>query len=121
MRRADELDLAVAADLGEVGVLRQEAVAGMDGLDVGDLGGADDARDVQVALGGRRPGRCRWPRRPASRYGAPRSASLKTATDLDAQVAAGADDPQGDLAAIGYQDALEHSVRVQSQRCRVAD
>ena len=53
VRRADELDLAVAADLGEVGVLRQEAVAGMDGLDVGDLGGADDARDVQVALGGR--------------------------------------------------------------------
>ena len=44
LRRADELDLAVAADLGEVGVLREEAVAGMDGLHVGDLGGADDAR-----------------------------------------------------------------------------
>ena len=34
---------------------RQEAVAGMDRLDVGDLGGGDDARDVEVALGGRRP------------------------------------------------------------------
>ena len=44
LRRADELDLAVAADLGEVGVLGEEAVAGMDRLDVGDLGGADDAR-----------------------------------------------------------------------------
>ena len=44
VRRADELDVAVAAHLGEVGVFRQEAVAGMDRLHVGDLGGADDAR-----------------------------------------------------------------------------
>ena len=27
---------------------------------------------------------------------------------LDAQIAAGADDPQSDFAAIGYQNALEH-------------
>ena len=43
VRRADELDLAVAADLGEMCVLGEEAVAGMDRLHVGDLGGADDA------------------------------------------------------------------------------
>ena len=47
-----------------------------------------------------------------SRYGASRSASLKTATDLDAQVPAGADDPQGDLAAVGDQDALKHRASV---------
>jgi hypothetical protein len=35
---ADELDLAVAADLGEVGPLGEEAVAGVDRIHVGDLG-----------------------------------------------------------------------------------
>ena len=46
--------LHVAADLGEVRVLREKAVAGMDRLHVGDLGGADDARDLEVAFGRRR-------------------------------------------------------------------
>ena len=35
------------------GVLAQEAVAGVDRLDVGDLGGGDDPGDVQVAVGAR--------------------------------------------------------------------
>ena len=35
---------ALADDLGEVGVLGEEAVAGMDGVGAGDLGGGDDAR-----------------------------------------------------------------------------
>ncbi len=38
-RRADELDVAGFDHLGEVGVLAEEAVAGMDGVHVGDLGG----------------------------------------------------------------------------------
>ena len=54
VRRADELDLAIAALLRETGILGQEAVAGMNGLDVRHLGGADDLRDVEVALVGRR-------------------------------------------------------------------
>ena len=37
------------ADLGEVGVLAQKAVAGMDGVDVGDLRRADDRRNVEIA------------------------------------------------------------------------
>ena len=53
-RRADELDVGGAADLGEVGVLAEQAVAGMDGVDIGDLGGGDDGGDVEVALGGAR-------------------------------------------------------------------
>src|SRR3712207_8931190 len=51
---ADELDLARAADLGEVGVLGEEAVTGVDGLDVRHLGGGDDAVHLQVALARRR-------------------------------------------------------------------
>ena len=44
--------LHVAALLGELGVLRQEAVAGVDRLGARHLGRGDDPRDLQVALGG---------------------------------------------------------------------
>ena len=54
MRRADELNLAIAALLREARIFRQEAVAGVNGFGLGDLGGADDLRDVKVALSGRR-------------------------------------------------------------------
>ena len=51
VRRADELEAARAADLGKIGVLAQEAVAGMNRLGVGHLGGGDDPRPVQIAVG----------------------------------------------------------------------
>ena len=41
-------------DVGEFGVLRQEAVAGMDGLGAGDLAGGDDGGNVEIGLGGGR-------------------------------------------------------------------
>ena len=108
VRWADELDLAAAADLGEMGVLGQKAVARMDRLDVADLGRADDAVDLQIAVGGL--GR-------ADAIGLVGQvevggAAVGLAEDgdrLDAQLAAGADDPQGDLAAIGDQNAFEHA------------
>ena len=49
-RGADEVDVATAADLVEMRVLGQEAVAGMNRLDVAHFGGADDPVDLQVAL-----------------------------------------------------------------------
>ena len=52
VRRPDELDLATAANLGEMGVLGQKAVARMNRLHVADFGGADDPVDLQVAVGG---------------------------------------------------------------------
>ena len=42
MRRADELEVAAPADLGKLGILAQEAIAGVNGLHVGDLGGRDN-------------------------------------------------------------------------------
>jgi hypothetical protein len=48
-------DVAAFADLREVGVLGEESVAGVDGVGAGDLGGADDRRDLEVAFGGGRP------------------------------------------------------------------
>ena len=87
-----------------MGVLGQESVAGMDGVDVGHLGRRDDPGDVQVRLGGR-------PRadadRPVRQVQVPRApVRLRVDRDrLDPHLLAGSDDPQGDLAAIGYQDA----------------
>ena len=43
--RTDPGEAALLHDLGEVGVLGEEAVAGVDGVGAGDLGGADDRRD----------------------------------------------------------------------------
>ena len=44
------------ADFGEVGVLAQQPIAGMDGVDIGDLGRADYRGNVEVAfLQARRP------------------------------------------------------------------
>ena len=46
--RPDEDETAFLDPLGEIGVLRQEAVAGVDGHRVGHLGGADDGGHVQI-------------------------------------------------------------------------
>ena len=54
-RRTDEFDLAGLTDFSKVSALREKAISGMDGIDVRDLGGANDARYVQVAV--RAPGR----------------------------------------------------------------
>ncbi|KAG1458290.1 hypothetical protein G6F57_014719 [Rhizopus arrhizus] len=51
---ADEDEAGLLHALGEVGVLRQEAVARVDGLGVGDFSGGDQRRDVEVALRRRR-------------------------------------------------------------------
>ena len=82
------------------GVLGQKTVARMNRLHVADLGGADDAVDLQIAVGGL--GR-------ADAIGLVGQfevggAAVGLAEDghgFDAQLAAGANDPQGDLTAIG--------------------
>ena len=105
---ADEGDVVVGADLGEERVLGEEAVAGVDGLGAGLLRRADDVRDVEVALAGRR-------RPDADRLvGEPDDRGLRVGGRvdghrLDAQLAAGARHAQGDLAAVGDQDLLEHA------------
>ena len=109
LRRADEFDVAGAANLGEVRVLRQEAVAGMDGLDVGDLRRADEPGNVQIAFRGNR----RADADGLVRQRQVRRAAVGLAEDrdhFDAHVAARADDAQGDFTAIGYENALEHGL-----------
>ena len=52
--RADEGEAGLFDALGEVGVFGEEAVAGVDGVGVGDFGGGDDGGHVEVAFGRRR-------------------------------------------------------------------
>ena len=47
--RADELDAVGLASAGKVGILRQETVTGMDGINTAALGQVDDGGDVQVS------------------------------------------------------------------------
>src|SRR5687768_13950423 len=52
----DEGDVGCGADLGELGVLGEETVAGMDRVGAGDLRRGDDARDLEIRVArGRRP------------------------------------------------------------------
>ena len=106
-RRADEGDMTVLENLGEVGVLRQEPVAGMDRVGLGDLRGRDDGRDVQVGSG-RRIGTDA-----DVLVGEPHVKGFPVGLAVDgdrpdAELPAGRDDTQGDLPAVGDQDLLEH-------------
>ena len=104
---ADEFDVAAAADFGEVGIFCEETVAGMHGLYVSDFRCTDDAFDLEVAFE-----RLRGPDAP--RFVGKRqvvSAAVGFAVDrdgLNSHLAAGADDSQGNFAAIGNQNSLKH-------------
>ena len=101
--RADEDEAGLFHLFGEIRALGQEAVAGVDRLGIGDLGRGDDARDVEVAVD-------RRPRTDAHRF-VGQADVLEVAVDggvhrhgLDAQTVAGAQDAQGDFAAVGDDD-----------------
>ena len=104
--RADEHEAALFHALGEIGVFREKPVARVDRLGVGDLGGADDGRDVEVAFGGAR-------RADAHRFVGEahvpwRRGRLRVHRHgLDAERAAGALDAQRDLAAVGDDDFFD--------------
>ena len=96
------------ARLGELRVLGEEAVARMNRVGAGDLGGGDDARNLEVRVArGRRADadiviREAHVQRFAVGFGV-------DGHGLDAELAARADDAQRDLAAVRDQDFLEHA------------
>ena len=106
-RRADEGDAVLLEDLGEAGVLRQEAVARMDGVGAGDLAGGEQARNVEIALGGRRRADADALVGEAHVHGVGVGGRMHRHGG-DAQLLAGALDAQCDLAAVGDQDLVEH-------------
>ena len=104
---ADEFDVAGFADFGEVGVFRKQSIAGMDGVDVGNLGGADDHGNVEITL--------RQLRRANANGLVGKAHVERIAVGLavdghraDTEFAACANDAQRDLTAIRNQNLLEH-------------
>ena len=93
--------------LGEVGVLGQEAVAGMDGVGAGDRRGRQDRDLVEVALARRRRADADALVGQAHMHGVGVGGGMHR-DGADAHLAAGAMDAQRDLAAVGDQDLVEH-------------
>ena len=105
-RWPDEHEAGGGARLRETGVLGEEAVAGVNGLGARGAGSIEDLRDGQIALGCRRRSQ---PHRLVGQHHVERlPVGLgKDGDGGDAHLAAGADDPNGDLAPIGDEDLPE--------------
>ena len=105
--RADKLDFGRLAHFGEIGVLAQETVARMNGIDVGDLGRADHRRNVEIAAralcGTNANGFIGESHVQAVAIGL-----RVNGHGFDAKILAGANDANGDFASIGDQNFLEH-------------
>ena len=112
-RRADEGHATLGDGPGEVGVLGEEAVAGMDGVGAALLDDAEDGLGVEVALGGGLA---------PERVGLVGQAHVqRVAVELGVdghgghpQLAAGPDDPDGDLPPVGDENLLEHAAPFES-------
>ena len=105
--RADEFDVAVLTNLGEMRVFGEEPVTGVDRLHVAHFGGADNAVDLEIAfLAGS----------VADADGLVRQLNVERvgirlridSQCPDTQFPARANDAHGDFTAIGYQDFIEH-------------
>ena len=106
--RTDEGDAVFAAGFGKLGVFRQKAVAGVDGLRARDKGGTEDPAFVQIAVlcsGGADADAFVGQRRVQAvpvRFGADRHA-------CNAHFLAGTDDTHGDLAAVCNENFRKHA------------
>ena len=100
--------LVLGEDFGEARILRQKSVAGMHGVGAGDLAGGEQRRNVEIAvLGGRRADADAF-------VGEPHVHGVGVGGRMhgdrrDAELLAGAQHAERDLAAIGDQDLVEHS------------
>src|SRR6185312_16096686 len=107
--RADERDIRRAAGVGKLRVLCQEAISRMNRVGAGDLSGGYEIGypQIRVATGRRTDAHVVVGKANVQRL------AIGLAVDgngLDPQLAAGSDDPKGDLAAVGDQDLLKHAV-----------
>ena len=105
--RTDEVDAVLGEDFGEARVLRQEAVARMHRVGAGDLAGGEQRRNVEIAVArGRRADA-------DALVGEPHMHGVGVGGRMhrdgrDAELLAGAQHPERDLAAVGDQDFVEH-------------
>ncbi len=118
-RGADEHQARRLDRLDEGRVLGEEAIARMDRLGAGGLGGGHDPVDPQVAVHGRRRAD---PERFVGQSCMP-GVGIGIGIDRDRgdpQPAGGADHAAGDLAPIGDQDLLEHAGHIRNTPKRVS-
>ena len=106
-RRADPDQTGGHDSLGEVGILGQEAIAGMDGLGARGLCGGEHLRRVQIGFA------CRGRADQDGLIGLPDMQGLRIGLGIDgdgpdAHATGGAEHAAGDLATIGDQDGGEH-------------
>ena len=108
---SDEDDAGGLAGGGELGVLGKEAVAGVDGVGGVAAGGIEDVVDAEVAFGGGAGADATGLVGEADVEGG----AVGVGEDRDrgdGHFAEGADDADGDLAAIGDEDLAEHAERI---------
>ena len=108
--RTNEAQPAGFAHFGEIGVLAQKAVAGMDGVGIRDFSRADHARNIQIAARA-------FCRPDADRFiGKAHVQTIAVGLGVnrnraDAQLPRGAYHAQRDLSAIGDKNFVEHAIR----------
>ena len=107
-RRADEHQPRLGAGACEVLVLRQEAVAGVDGFGPGRLRGLDDLLPPQVAVLGRTAAQVHRLVAGADMVGMRVGIGIH-GDGVDCHAAGRRCDPTSDLAPVGDQDLLKHS------------
>ena len=105
--RPDEDEVVVLARLDEIGILGQEAVAGMNGVTVSRLARGHDRRNVQIALG------CAWRSNAHRAVREPRvqCARVRCRVHGDrfhAELVQRADDAHRDLSTVRHEHAREH-------------
>src|SRR5450631_961202 len=105
--RADEGNVMVRENLGEPRILGKESIAWMQGFGAGDFAGGKKGWNVQIGIpGGGRPDAHRFiGELHMHRMGVGRRVNRH---GRDAELLGGAQNPQGDFAAIGDKDFVEH-------------
>lgn len=106
-RRPHPYETGVLHGLGESGVLGEESVAGVHGVRARRERGAHDEVAAQIGVGGR------GPRQPYGGVRLPHVQRVGVGVRVDgdggdAQRAAGAEDPAGDLAPVGDEQGADH-------------
>ena len=108
---ADEGDARLLAGPGEVGVLAQKAVAGVDGVHVAAAGQIDDGGDIQIGAQG---GLVLTDEIGLVRLGAEEGKGVLVGVHghrVQAQIVAGPEHADGDLAPVCHQDFVKLAFR----------
>ena len=105
--RPDELHAVFGENFGKARILGQKSVAGMHGVGAGDLAGRQDGGNVEVAVLRRGRADADALVGKAHMHGVGVGGGMH-GHRRNAELLAGAQHPQRDLAAIGDQDFIEH-------------